>query len=513
MGVVVMILTGCPAHINPVAAPSTNSIHFPDPNMTNDERVALLLTSARETQAQGKDDLALEQLFAAFQLSDRPAERLYIKQRMQTILSHFPVEKLTLLTRTFPDSAIHALAGVRLIEIARAENRRHEAKAFRNEIASLCETFDIALPETDSVSESSTEPRLLLLLPFQGKYHALGTLGLKGAMAHLQLSTPAQRHASMIVRDSATPQLEDWLPKLIFDEQIRVVVGSVDPQEAKKISEITSRFSIPLISLSVPQIASSPASMSSASVLSILPSNSQRAKALAEVAIAHSHSPIRFVTLAPETPLGREMVATFSEALQSHQGILVTSIFYSPEQRTFEAEAKTLANHEFDLVFIPDTARAVRLIAPALALAGRWPVAPQQTPPKGKGIQLVATADGLSQHLVTLAGRYLQGAIFAPGFFIDDTLVTTAPAWNSFFAQHRRLPALFEAFAHDAVQLAIAMLMSATFQGTSLPSPTKLEPISGLTGTVRFNAQGYRSDSPLLYRLVDNRILTVTVSR
>jgi ABC-type branched-subunit amino acid transport system substrate-binding protein len=67
---------------------------------------------------------------------------------------------------------------------------------------------------------------------------------------------------------------------------------------------------------------------------------------------------------------------------------------------------------------------------------------------------LLATAEGASGKLLESAGRYLQGALLAPGFFPDAADPSCGPFVAKFAEDYGRPPGAWEAFAYEAVRAA-----------------------------------------------------------
>src|SRR5204862_819107 len=97
---------------------------------------------------------------------------------------------------------------------------------------------------------------------------------------------------------------------------------------------------------------------------------------------------------------------------------------YPPGANAFTAQVAELKRASFEAIFIPDEARRLELIAPALAAADLWPAAWGATlagprPPGQRSVLLLSTAVGVGPALLKNAGRYVQGALLAPGFYAD----------------------------------------------------------------------------------------------
>jgi ABC-type branched-subunit amino acid transport system substrate-binding protein len=172
-----------------------------------------------------------------------------------------------------------------------------------------------------------------------------------------------------------------------------------------------------------------------------------------------------------------------------------------------------IAGVDFQAVFIADTAERLELLAPALAAADIW-ASPTPSPaaagrPTGgrRDVLLLSTASGLGHRLIKEAGRYVQGAVLAPGYYADET----DPRTQVFAARHRALfdgqnPGVTEAYVFDAV----GVLRTAALRGAQTRADLLRllagQTFDGVTGSIRFGADHRRADPPALYVVDADRI-------
>ena len=162
-------------------------------------------------------------------------------------------------------------------------------------------------------------------------------------------------------------------------------------------------------------------------------------------------------------------------------------------------------------MFVAEDARRLELIAPALAAADLWPApftggkppaARAPGAPPRREILLLSPAVGLGSQLLRNAGRYVQGALFAPGFYSD----AEDPRAGGFVTQYRLL------YGQDPGRRRRLRLRRLPVHGGGRrprrPQPPRSgaalgsDPFDGVTGQVRFGADHTRADPPPVY-LVD----------
>lgn len=93
---------------------------------------------------------------------------------------------------------------------------------------------------------------------------------------------------------------------------------------------------------------------------------------------------------------------------------------------------------DFDAVFIPDEARAVGQIAPALAYNNV------------KGVRLLGTNIWNSPRFIQRGQRFVEGSIFVDSVLTDDPAFTNSPFFTNFKAAFNDEPGLTEVQAYDS---------------------------------------------------------------
>ena len=137
----------------------------------------------------------------------------------------------------------------------------------------------------------------------------------------------------------------------------------------------------------------------------------------------------RFAVLAPDTAYGKGMAGSFGSAVKGMGGeVVLEASFAASETNFIEIAKKVKATPGVQAVFVPAPSQTLALVAPALAYEDVWSVPAGQvlSPPpatQGKaakaGVLLLAPQVAYSPGLPGKAGKYLQGAVFATGFYME----------------------------------------------------------------------------------------------
>jgi ABC-type branched-subunit amino acid transport system substrate-binding protein len=165
-------------------------------------------------------------------------------------------------------------------------------------------------------------------------------------------------------------------------------------------------------------------------------------------------------------------------------------------------------------VFVADGADRLELIAPALAAADLWsapwgapkPPAPAPGKPRLRNVLLLSTASELSPKLVQAAGRYVQGALLAPGFYADAADARVRAFVDGYRAAYGADPHAAEAYAFDGVSALRAVTAAGARTRADALKAIATGTFEGLTGTMRFSPDHARADAPRVYAVEGDTI-------
>lgn len=220
----------------------------------------------------------------------------------------------------------------------------------------------------------------------------------------------------------------------------------------------------------------------------IVHSATARAKALARYAKKNGVATV--TVLAADSGYGKAVSAAFAAEAKA-LGMKTTSYSYDAKATNFGAVVGKVAKGTAG-IFIADAAPRIELIAPALAAAGHKALAAGK---KG-GFVLMSTAEGMGPELMASAGRYLLGAVFAPGFTAAAEDEAALELLTKYREATGKSPSAIEAYAFDAVTL--LQTVGANVDALALSQQV------GLTGTIRFGTDRRRADDGVFYTVVDN---------
>lgn len=281
-----------------------------------------------------------------------------------------------------------------------------------------------------------------VLVPLSGRARLVGEAALKGAQL-------AAREAGVVlkIRDSkSTPETTTAaVEDLIVNDRVAAIVGPLDSQAAEAAAQKAQSLGVPILLLSPREDTTAVGDF----VFREFAGNRIEPEIL--VAIAKARGLKRCAVLFPDTGYGRGMRALFVAALKSAGMTLVGEAMYGAEAVSFKEQAEALAKTAPDLLFLPDQASKIALIAPALAAAGLQSVAEgEQAAESGLPIQLLIPSVGFADDLFRRAGRYLNGALFSV-FFSPDLQPTNNRFAAEFYLEYGTRPNLVAAYGYDAV--------------------------------------------------------------
>jgi hypothetical protein len=167
--------------------------------------------------------------------------------------------------------------------------------------------------------------------------------------------------------------------------------------------------------------------------------------------------------------------------------------------RAYEKLVKRIAPMvDFEALFVPDVADAVALIAPAIAYEdivlytdSHWQQERIKKSLKKDKLDMVYLLGGdgwNNPKVIDWAGRYVQGAIFADGFFDKSQRPATTLFVGRFKAAFDRDPTVIEAEAYDTARILRTIIETdrPANRGALRQSLLNLKPFEGATGVTTF---------------------------
>jgi ABC-type branched-subunit amino acid transport system substrate-binding protein len=348
-----------------------------------------------------------------------------------------------------------------------------------------------------------------VLLPLSGRYAVYGNMVKRGIDLALTLHNAENPPLHLLYRDTegdpAKARVE--ADALANEERVMAILGPLTGEAAISAAASAQQHETPLLALSQ---RAAIAEIGSYIFRNSLTARVQ-ARALARYAILQQglHS---FAILAPENRLGREMSELFTEEVLKLGGLIMDEQTYvegandfrpqilhlrgkSPEREIpdylpksaeqqldelFIPDPPDYPSTTFDALFMPDYADRIGLIAPQLAFYGI------------QDLPLLGISGWNSPELLRLAGRYVEGAVFADGFFLDSPYPFVREFIDLFRETYAEAPSLLEAQAFDCANILFAQLDNpAVKDRASLRAAiANLQNYPGVTGVTSFDFTG-----------------------
>ncbi|MCP4449373.1 MAG: ABC transporter substrate-binding protein [Myxococcales bacterium] len=340
--------------------------------------------------------------------------------------------------------------------------------------------------------------RIAALLPLSGRLNRVGELSLRGlvmASQNAPVMAPGTGEFSafeLISRDTSSDaaMVASGIESIVRNDAI-AAIGPFDGSAVAKVSPLAASVGLPVISLA-------PRGSAGGAVFSIRHSAESRARRLAKHAYAQG---IRdFAIFSPQSAYGRVVGTAFQNQVESLGGSIIVQATYAQGATSFTKEIKQLKK-PWSALFIPDQAKTLALIAPALAAANLNAQPAGKKSKHGRSIMLLSTAEGIDRRYLRAAGRYSWGAVFAPGFFPDRTDPRIADFVARYEAEFGSEPSAHEAYAYDAAAVLRVAIDGGARTRQQLGKALRMQQVSSLTGEISFGPDNRRSDSGLLFEM------------
>lgn len=230
----------------------------------------------------------------------------------------------------------------------------------------------------------------------------------------------------------------------------------------------------------------------------------------------------RVVVFYPKNGYGEELSRGFIEETTRLGGEVIAQEFYPPESSDFSAEIKKIIKVDlskygiegekieekdfkhkvkrdytpgFDSIFIPGEGLNAGLIPSQLAFFDI------------KGVALYGSNGWDSAEFLKAGGKYLDGAVFSDGFFID----APSPVTTQFVARYRKTfqndPTIFSAQSYDAMNMILQAKKNGATTGAEVRSALLgLNPYDGAAGTIRFSSSGEAEKKPFILQIKNGKL-------
>ncbi len=355
-------------------------------------------------------------------------------------------------------------------------------------------TLGVVLPLSGDFAEFG-EASLRGILLAAGVFEPAAPAGaVAGGVIVVESDREDRPDVRLVVRDSAgdPAQAAAAVRELAASEDVVAILGPVFSDEALASAEAAEALGIPLVTLSNREDVTQGRRY-------VLRTRTTPADEV-DVLVSHAFDRLsarRFGVLYPKTRYGRGMRKLYADAILARGGKLVAMASYSPEETDFSnvikemvgfrflsaGERQALAARDraveaarslpparaaaarraafeavgpggeplppivdFDVLFIPDSAEAVAMIAPGLALQGV------------EGTRLLGSSDWLDSDLLRGADRHVAGAVVSTPFFVESDVEVVRDFVDLYQRTFDAVPDVYAAQGFDAAGLVLQQL-------------------------------------------------------
>jgi ABC-type branched-subunit amino acid transport system substrate-binding protein len=474
----------------------------------DDERGEWLAALAEAHAHTGGAAEAIDYYDAWYGLATSP-EQAYIVERLGALAGLLSDADLSgayddVVGRGGPGAAI---VGERYATALEADGEMSRAEDVRKAIAKARRALGFA---ESAASAAEGDTRLVgALIPLSGSQSRVGDLVMRGIVLASGTFTwdegggigmtgvPQPFRVSLRDTGSQSSGVAAALDELVAEEVI-AVLGPVDARSAAAAAEAADRLGLPIVTLA----PRSQGGVGSRHVFYVVHSAEDRARLLARHAIAVG---VRDVAIfAPRNGYGRAVGRAFRDEIVKLGGQVTVQADYPADARSFVEEVKALRG-PWEAVFVPDQARRLELIAPALAAANFVSTPIDARPPRhGRKVLLLSTAEFLAPGYLRSTGRYSRGAVFAPGFYPDRTDAEIGRFVDRYEQTFGRTPTTLDAYAYDAALAVRAAVESGARTRAEVGAAMLRGVVSGVTGRVGFDSARERAGTGVLYTVAED---------
>jgi branched-chain amino acid transport system substrate-binding protein len=389
--------------------------------------------------------------------------------------------------------------------------------------------------EKEALEHSTSTNLIGCLLPLNGPFAIYGEEVLNGIQlgaGFFPESKKQDQGLELFVRDTrgepdlAASEVEEMASK----ERILAIIGPLMSKSATAAAKKAQELGVPLVTLTQKEGITSEGNMVFRNFLTPAREVSRLVdKVAGEMGLR------RFAILYPENAYGRYLMNLFWDRIEEYGGIVTAVESYKPAQTDFASQIKKMVGLyyprpesvaqvlkamkypsydigsevepgpeekpepivDFDAVFIPDTAEKVALIAPQFPFYDVF------------NFRFLGTSLWQSPQLTTLAGDYLQGAIFPSAFFPGSDSEEVKQFVERYQMSFRSHPGMLAATGYDTIVLLKRLLKNGSLNTRQdiYDALLTTRDFYGVTGHIAFDENREVIKEPVLLTVEGQKIM------
>ena len=444
-------------------------------------------------------------------------------------------------------------ATVKALETRLAEGPANVAAA-----ASLAPLRELS--ESARLDTRGAQGTLGVVLPLSGDFAEFGEASLRGILlatqvfevgegdgsASVRVETDRRDRANvrLVVRDSASDPAKTAaaVRELALMDDVVAIVGPIFSDEVVAAAEVAESEGVPLVTLSNREDVTAGRTF----VMRTRTTPADEVNVLVNHAVDELAAK-RFGVLYPRTRYGRGMRKLYWDAVVARGGKLVAMASYAPDETDFSnvikemvgfrflssGERQAIATRDlaveaarslpatqaatarrvafestgpggeplppvvdFDVLFVPDSAEAVAMIAPGLALQGV------------SGVRLLGSSDWLDADLLRSSDRHVAGAVISTPFFAASDVGVVREFVDAYQRTFAAQPDAYAAQGYDAASLLMQQLAAKRRDRTSLREGLlAVRGFPGASGSLTMLPDGNARRRPFLLEVSGQRFV------
>ena len=444
-------------------------------------------------------------------------------------------------------------ATVKALEMRLAEGPANVAAA-----ASLAPLRELS--ESARLDTRGAQGTLGVVLPLSGDFAEFGEASLRGILlatqvfevgegdgsASVRVETDRRDRANvrLVVRDSASDPAKTAaaVRELALMDDVVAIVGPIFSDEVVAAAEVAESEGVPLVTLSNREDVTAGRTF----VMRTRTTPADEVNVLVNHAVDELAAK-RFGVLYPRTRYGRGLRKLYWDAVVARGGKLVAMASYAPDETDFSnvikemvgfrflssGERQAIATRDlaveaarslpatqaatarrvafestgpggeplppvvdFDVLFVPDSAEAVAMIAPGLALQGV------------SGVRLLGSSDWLDADLLRSSDRHVAGAIISTPFFAASDVGVVREFVDAYQRTFAAQPDAYAAQGYDAASLLMQQLATKRRDRTSLREGLlAVRGFPGASGSLTMLPDGNARRRPFLLEVSGQRFV------